>query len=225
MRNLLQKLPFPVEFAIIVAGAFGLVIVSSVINTLHPHAAGAGPSEMAEWRTVAFEAVTVVVLGLFLRGRGWTAARLGFDTHWMDGLWGIALAAVAYAAIFLAYAVLLAAMPGLFPHAEKSAVSAPTLTPYVVIALVLINAFYEEFFVSGYIISSLKEKSLPNIAINLSVAIRLLAHLFQGTASVVLMIPIGLIFGTWYARFGRLWPLILAHALLNAYSYAHYIKW
>jgi membrane protease YdiL (CAAX protease family) len=226
MRNLLQKLPFPVEFAVVVAGAFGLTIVSSVLTLAHHHTGTAGPAEIGVWRTVGLEAITLGVLGAFLWGRGWTAKRLGLGTHWIDGLWGLALAAGSYVAIFLVFMLLAKLAPGLIPHAGKAAASAtPTLTPYAVGALVLVNAFYEEFFVAGYVITALKEKSLPNLAINLSIAIRLAAHLFQGTMSLVLMIPIGLIFGTWYVRSGRLWPLILAHALLNAWSYAAYIKW
>ena len=225
MRNLLQKLPFAVEFAVVLAGAFGLVIGSSLWTTLNSHGAGAGPSEAAAWRTVALEVITLGVLGAFLWARGWKAERLGLDSHWMDGLWGLALAAVAYAAIYLTYGILAAAAPNLLHTGGKAVRAAPSLSPYVVGAMVLVYDFYEEFFVGGYLISALKEKSLPNLAINLSVAIRLAAHLFQGTASIVLMIPIGLIFGTWYARYGRLWPLILAHALLNAWSYAPYIKW
>jgi membrane protease YdiL (CAAX protease family) len=226
MRNLLQKLPFPVEFAVVVAGAFGLTIVSSVLALLHHHTGSAGPAEMGVWRTVGLEAITLVVLGAFLWGRGWTAKRMGLDTHWIDGLWGLALAAGSYVAIFLVFLLLAKLAPGLIPHAGKTAASVtPALTPYAVGALVLVNALYEEFFVAGYVITALKEKSLPNLAINLSIALRLAAHLFQGTMSLVLMIPIGLIFGTWYVRSGRLWPLILAHVLLNAWSYAAYIKW
>jgi membrane protease YdiL (CAAX protease family) len=223
MRNLLQKLPFPVEFAVVVAGAYGYTIVASVLALAHPHAAAAGPSEFGIWRVVAFQAITTAVLGAFLWARGWKAERFGLDTHWRDGPWGLVLAAGAYLAIMAASILVSVLLPTAVPH--ESGAAAPTLSIYSVAALVLVNGFYEEFFAAGYIVTALKEKGHPDLAINIGVALRVGVHIFQGVSSVVLMVPIGLIFGTWYARSGRLWPLILAHILLNAWSYSHYIRW
>ncbi len=223
MRNLLQKLPFPVEFAVVVAGAYGYTIITAALALAHPHAAAAGPSEFGIWRVVAFQAVTTVVLGVFLWARGWKAERFGLDTHWRDGLWGLALAAGAYLGIMAVSILVSVLMPAVMP--QQSGAPAPTLSLYAVAALVLVNGFYEEFFAAGYVVTALKEKGHPDLGINLGVGLRLGVHIFQGVSSVVLMIPIGLIFGTWYARRGRLWPLVLAHVLLNAWSYSHYVKW
>lgn len=222
MRNLLQKLPFPVEFAVIVAGAFGYSCVTSAL-ALARMTGGAGPSEFGAWRVVAFQLVTTAVLGAFLWGRGWKPARFGLDTHWRDGLWSLALAAGSFFAIIGTAMLVGTLLPGTVPRGA-SAVQ-PVLSAYVVCALVLVNAFYEEFFAAGYVVTALKEKGHPDIAINVGVAIRILVHLFQGVTAVLVMIPIGLIFGTYYVKTGRLWPLILAHVLLNAWSYAHYIHW
>ncbi|GAA0559559.1 CPBP family intramembrane glutamic endopeptidase [Rhizomicrobium electricum] len=222
MRNLLQKLPFPVEFAVVVAGAYGYSIITSVLALAHIHVGMAGPSEFGVWRVVAFQAITTAVLGLFLWARGWKAERFGLDTHWRDGPWGLVLAAGAYLGILAVSILVSAFLPSVVP--QQSGAVVPTLSPYAVAALVLVNGFYEEFFAAGYLITALKEKGHPDLGINIGVALRVGLHISQGVSSVVL-IPIGLIFGTWYARSGRLWPLILAHVLLNAWSYSHYIKW
>lgn len=222
MRNLLQKLPFPVEFAVVVAGAFGYKIVVSALALAHVHAGAAGPSEFGVWRVVAFQAVTTIVLGVFLWARGWKAERFGLDTHWRDGLWSLVLAAGAYLGIMVVSILVSALLPSVVP--QQGGPVAPTLSLYAVAALVVVDGFYEEFFAAGYVITALKEKGHPDLGINLGVALRVGLHIFQGVSSVVL-IPIGLIFGTWYARRGRLWPLILAHILLNAWSYSQYVKW
>jgi membrane protease YdiL (CAAX protease family) len=223
MRNLLQKLPFPVEFAVVVAGAYGYTIITSVLALAHPQAVAAGPSEFGVWRVVAFQAITTAVLGAFLWARGWKAARFGLDTHWRDGPWGVVLAAGAYLAIVAASMLVSVLLPAVVR--QQGGAVAPALSVYAVAALVLINGFYEELFAAGYIVTALKEKGHPDLAINIGVALRVGLHIFQGVSGVIVMIPIGLIFGTWYARSGRLWPLILAHMLLNAWSYAHYIRW
>jgi uncharacterized protein len=52
-------------------------------------------------------------------------------------------------------------------------------------------------------------------AINTSAAIRLSYHFYQGVAGVLSVVPLGLLFGFWFARTRQLWPLIVAHAILD----------
>jgi uncharacterized protein len=79
----------------------------------------------------------------------------------------------------------------------------------------LINPFFEEVFVCGYVMTALKRADNPWAAINTSVAIRMLYHLYQGPKGVLSIIPFGLIFGFSYARTGRLWPLVIAHSIAD----------
>jgi membrane protease YdiL (CAAX protease family) len=224
MRNLLQKLPFPVEFAVIVAGAFGYSVVSHALAMAHLQGVGSAPTEFGAWRVVAMQSVTLLLLGAFLWSREWKPSRIGLDTDWRDGLWGLGLSGASFVAVMAVATLIGVLLPTAVPQGPAVEIQ-PTLSPYVVCALVLVGAFYEEFFAAGYVVSALKEKGHPDLAINVGVAIRVLVHLFQGVAGVVLMVPIGLIFGTYYVKTGRLWPLILAHTLLNAWRYAAYIHW
>ncbi len=52
-------------------------------------------------------------------------------------------------------------------------------------------------------------------AVNISAAIRLSYHFYQGVAGVIAVVPVGLLFGYWFARTRQLWPLIVAHAILD----------
>lgn len=223
MRNLLRNMPLAVEFAIVVAGAFGLSIISSISLAIH-RPSGAMHSELGMWRMVVLEAIVLLLLGGFLRLRGWTFERLGLKSHWMDGVYGLALAGAAYFSLFVALNVLSLVSRPLAEAAVSVQVIPHGLTPWIMAAVVLVNSFYEEVFVSGYVITALKEKAGETIAINISVAIRLSYHLYQGVLGVVGIIPVGLIFGYFYARTGKLWPLIVAHAAIDLVGFLAYVK-
>jgi uncharacterized protein len=48
-------------------------------------------------------------------------------------------------------------------------------------------------------------------------------HLYQGALGVVMALPMGLVFTLVFARTGRLWPLVIAHALLDFVALVSYI--
>jgi uncharacterized protein len=223
MRQWLQKLPFPVEFLVVVAGAFGYFAISGVIELIYPGVAGGSSGEFDVWQTVGIKTGILAAAGVFLWARGWTGARFGLLSDWLDGPWALALAAAVFVAMYAAAILVSSLVPGLLPHNAQAV--QPYLTPYVVLALVLVSALFEELFAAGYVIGALKEKGWPNLGVNLSVAIRLVLHLSQGVIAVLVVVPMGLIFGMWYERTGKLWPLILAHTLFSAWSFAPYIKW
>ncbi len=65
----------------------------------------------------------------------------------------------------------------------------------------------------AYLITALKERFGTTTAINVSAGIRVFYHFYQGALAVLSITPMALLFGYWFARTGRLWPLIVAHAL------------
>jgi membrane protease YdiL (CAAX protease family) len=90
-----------------------------------------------------------------------------------------------------------------------------TIEPAIIIAISIVNPIFEECFLCGYLVTALKDRTGSWTAINISVGIRLICHLYQGIIGVIFIVPFGLIFTYWYARRGRLWPLIVAHALFD----------
>ena len=85
-----------------------------------------------------------------------------------------------------------------------------------IVAGSLINAVFEEVFVCGYVVSSLRERIGVTNAISVSAGIRVAYHLYKGVALAVLSVtPLALIFAIWFARTRRLAPLILAHATID----------
>ncbi|GAA0531328.1 membrane protease YdiL (CAAX protease family) [Rhizomicrobium palustre] len=223
MGSFLRKLPFPVEFAIVLGGAFGYALVSSVLAVVHPPS-GPMHTELGMWRTIGVEALQFLVIGGFLRYRGWRGAKFGLDSHWSDGAWGLGLALVSYCVFYYTFRFVALIAPGLAASAAQMGHMPGHLAPALVAAMVLFSSFFEEFFITGYVVSALKEKAGLNVAINVSVAVRLAYHLYQGVLGVVLIIPVGLMFAYWYGKTGKLWPVIVAHALLNLAAFLPYIK-
>ena len=60
------------------------------------------------------------------------------------------------------------------------------------------------------------------VIIALSAVIRLSYHVYQGPIILVSILPMGILFAWLYWRTKRLWPLILAHAVLDFTSFYFY---
>ncbi len=95
--------------------------------------------------------------------------------------------------------------------------AAPSKTPLDLVLVVLgsvINAGREEFAMRGYLIPRLEQAGLPTgSAVVLSSLLFASYHLYQGTYAFVVILATGLLFGFAFARFRRLWPLVIAHAV------------
>jgi membrane protease YdiL (CAAX protease family) len=214
--SFLRRIPAWAEFAIVVGVAFGYFIVSSiVIASSHDLFAKTHHSSNSLYVLSAIEVAIMAILLPFLWARGWTIARVGLRPDWMDLLYGIGLAIAAYAAYAIIWIMFAASAPDAARDAARVSVVTNGISPAAAIVTPFINALYEELFVAGYIITALKDKHGEWTAINVSVGVRLAYHLYQGALGVIAIIPLGLIFGVWYARRGRLWPLIIAHAAID----------
>ena len=221
------------ELIIVVVLAFGWFAYSSLGDVLALVTSGAtGPpnTEAELIKGLAYEAIVLVVLGWFLRVRGWTGDDLGLDPSWGHGARRLALGLALRAAqgIVLAFAVALAYQIVVVAIWEllrqrvipTDAASFPRdLGVATLLGLLIINSIFEELFLCGYLISRLSKTRGLWFAVNVSTAIRLSYHLYQGSAAVPSIVPTGLIFGYWFARTRQLWPPIVAHAYLN------YLAW
>jgi membrane protease YdiL (CAAX protease family) len=225
MQKFIRSLPPRLEFWIVAVLAFGLFVYASVAHALHPQA----PAQYSSARLLflpAMEIILIVGLGFFLRARGWTLRRMGLTFEPAD----IGIAVLLFFAAYTAWAVVFYLALLVAPDiAQGMSDKAPSLIardiPFWIIALAsLINPVFEEVFETGYVIGALKREGNIWFAINVSVGIRLLCHLYQGPLGVLSSIPIGLIFAYWYARSGRLWPLIIAHAGMDLLALVAYSR-
>ncbi len=167
-------------------------------------------------------ALVPVALALFLvagDGPGWRR-RLGLvaGSPWRLMAEGTALAAVI-------------GLPGigLYLLGRELGVTAEILTvpattywwtvPVLVLAA-LQNGLLEELVMIGYLVERLRRLGWgPWTIIALSALVRGTYHLYQGFGQGLGNLVMGLVFGAWYLRTGRLWPLVLAHTLLDVVAF------
>jgi len=85
------------------------------------------------------------------------------------------------------------------------------------------NGWAEEIIVIGFLLTRLRQlKFSPLAAVIITSLLRGLYHLYQGFGAGLGNVAMGLVFGYVYLRTGRLWPLIVAHALIDAVAFVGY---
>ncbi|WP_037028460.1 CPBP family intramembrane glutamic endopeptidase [Psychromonas aquimarina] len=161
---------------------------------------------------MVYETIVLLFLGVFLYSRGWKFHWLGLKPYKTDPIVGIGIALFSYLSYVIVYELFL-----YFTSAGiNEDVFSGNLDLLYVIIISIINPIFEEVLVCGYVISYFKQSSKSFwFAINVSLLIRLSYHLYQGTVGVLSIIPLGLVFTYWFAKTGRLWPVIIAHILFD----------
>ncbi|SDC77325.1 CPBP family intramembrane glutamic endopeptidase [Actinokineospora iranica] len=85
------------------------------------------------------------------------------------------------------------------------------------------NAWAEEMLVVGYLISRLRHLGFgENSSLLVSAVVRGSYHLYQGFGGFIGNVVMGLVFGRVWQRANRLWPLVLAHTLLDFVAFVGY---
>jgi hypothetical protein len=85
------------------------------------------------------------------------------------------------------------------------------------------NGWVEETVVIGYFISRLRQFRLPeNTSLVAAAVLRGSYHLYQGLGGFVGNFVLGLVFGRVWQKTNRLWPMIVAHTLLDVISFVGY---
>lgn len=224
MESKFKRLPAGAEFAIVVVLVFGWFIFSS----LHSYFLGhwvVRTSNAGKLHLIAFELVVMAVAGAFLYARGWTLERIGLRITLKDTAIGVGMGVGLFLFIHGVWYAASTVAPTLTRAAHSVRADASQMSLGVIIAVLVVNSVYEEVFASGYVVTFLKDRFGATLAVNASVFIRLLYHLYQGVGAVLSIVPIGLVFAIWYVRTRRLWPLIVAHACLNVPVYLRFIHW
>ena len=86
------------------------------------------------------------------------------------------------------------------------------------------NAVVEEVIAVGYLLARLRDlRWSPWAAVAASAALRGTYHLYQGFGQALGNAAMGAIFAWWFQRTGRLWPLLVAHALLDVVAFVGYL--
>lgn len=171
----------------------------------------------------AFLAIVVweIMLGgaalAFLHYRGYPLQRLIPTPSAIGCLIGLALYAVTLVATWPIGLVLgarhIAEQP-IDQMVAGAAISLPAL-----LGVSVVNGLYEEAFLTGYLLPAL-QSSGATFAMGASLLIRALYHLYQGPVGVVSVIVVGLVFGVYFWRTRKLWPVAFAHIFADLAGFA-----
>jgi len=163
-------------------------------------------------------------LALYLLWRsGISPAGIGLGRlRWRpDVLGGIALAALIGVPGLLFY--LAARTLGMNAEVEPSALNSSWWRIPVLILAAFANGFAEEVVVVGFLITRLRQLGLTqSAAVWTSGVLRGVYHLYQGFGAGLGNVVMGLVFGYAWCRTGRLWPLVLAHGIIDSVAFVGY---
>ena len=85
------------------------------------------------------------------------------------------------------------------------------------------NAIAEEVLVVAYFMTRLRRLGMSEAGVLASSALlRGAYHLYQGFGAGLGNLVMGLVFGRWYQKTSRVWPLVVAHALIDMVAFVGY---
>jgi membrane protease YdiL (CAAX protease family) len=227
-----------IEIAVVLAVTFGLSAYTALVSLVEAVLLGLSGQTVALNRKLSpidlinlalnlasvFQLVAWGLLGLYLLWRsGFGPNRIGLGRfRWRpDLLGGLGLAA-------------LIGIPGLGLYVAGRALGiGVAVVPSelgdtwwripVLIAVAFANGWAEEIIVVAFLLTRLRQLGInPVTALVASSLLRAAYHLYQGFGAGLGNLAMGLVFGFVWLRWGRLWPLIVAHGLIDAVAFVGY---
>ncbi|WP_163753139.1 CPBP family intramembrane glutamic endopeptidase [Mycobacterium botniense] len=163
-------------------------------------------------------------LGVYLLWRsGVSPARIGLGRiRWRaDVLGGTGLAAVVGLPGLAGY--LAARTVGINASVIPSGLGPTWWRVPVLVGMAFADGWAEEVLVVGYLLTRLGQLGIrPGVALACSSVLRGVYHLYQGFGAGLGNCAMGLVFGYVWRRTGRLWPLVIAHGLIDTVAFVGY---
>jgi len=172
---------------------------------------------------IGFGLVPCLLVVHLLHRSGESMRAIGFDasTRGRDLLRGIALAAI-IGGIGLAFYLLTFALGVDLTVVAENLPDVWWRIPVLVLSA-LANALLEELVVVGYLVRRLGQLGWgPRTSVVCSAVVRGSYHLYQGLGGFLGNAAMGLVFARLFQRWGRVAPLVVAHALIDMVAFVGY---
>jgi len=205
-----------VEVAVIVLVCFGWFIVGS----LSAVAAGFPATPIDDQSFVGIIAYEVVFAGTalaLLHFRGRPLVSLMPRPTAMGSLVGLTLYGLTLVATWPLALVFSAQQVDAQPIQQM--VGAASISLPALAALSIVNGIYEETFLNGYLVPALQSFGAA-FAVGVSVLVRVLYHLYQGPLGALAVLFTGIIFGVYFWKTRKLWPVAFAHVFADLAAFA-----
>ena len=225
MRNPTVNHPFTVEFAIVIILAFGYPSYHSILTVITVFQTASlntmvvstdFTSDGLLW-VVKYEIVIFLVIASYLWLRGWKTYHFQIYSSLKSTLAGFGLFVAGHLCYYVVCIFLYPLIMRFYSDGIENMFHVSASLPTIV-ALSVVNPVFEEVFVLGYVIKALEGRTSVYTALNISIGIRLLYHLYQGPIAIASILPIGILFGWFYSKYRNLWPPIFAHGLMDFIS-------
>jgi membrane protease YdiL (CAAX protease family) len=201
------------EFWLVLIAAFGLPMYNSFAIAFR-HAAHADARLVISDRSqLGSSAIQLAVLGFVFwisRVRDWSIRELGVRPGWRLTIIGILLFPALVIILLSVGAGIIMLVPNSVHHRPSVSIG---LSFVGILATGIINPLFEEVLVCGYVIERLAKKG-AGVAISFSAVVRFLCHVHLGVFSLGALV-MGFAFGYLFWRYRQLWPLIIAHSLVD----------
>ena len=162
---------------------------------------------------IVLELFGLAVMFWIARIRNWPLGAWGFRPTWNLTGAGVLLWLVTALVVVVIAASANAVSPAMVHNDSVSDLSLPAGVLFA-----LINPILEEALETGYFIQSLQRYGMWS-AVLASAFFRAFLHAYLGISALIIVFPIGLIFGFVYWKWRRLWPLYVAHALFDLLAF------
>lgn len=233
-----QRRALKIEVAVVLAVTFGLSaytaglrLIEAVLLGLSGQTVALNPKrspfdliDLGLHLAVVLQLLAWGALALYLLWRsGFGPSAIGLSRlRWRaDGLGGLGLALLIGLPGLGFY--LLARVLGLSADVEPAELYDTWWRVPMLLGVAFANGWAEEIIVVGFLLTRLRQLDVsPAKALVISSLLRGAYHLYQGYSAGLGNVVMGLVFGYAWQRTGRLWPLIIAHTLIDAVAFVGY---
>ncbi len=222
MNKLIKKLSPTTELITILIIGFGLFIYSSarsffIVNSDYTHSWIYKVTSQGHYSILIYEIIALLMIIYILKIRDWKIS--DFNLTFTFRLIWIALLIMFIRNIIGNVGFKIFEAFNIVDETTTKHVQYGLEANWISISLIIIiNSIFEEFILIGYLFKRL-EKYHPVIIIGLSMLIRQLYHTYQGWISLFMILPTGLVFGYYYFKHKKLWPVIFAHGFSNLIAF------
>jgi len=216
VKSFIRNLSAPAEFFLVIFACFWWGIIGSIAAVFSHLWEASAAVEFTDGRALTLVIIELSGLAVAFwigRIRGWSFPSFGLQPAWRFTGAGILLCLAAglttCASVLLANAI--------FPGAAQLLPVASHVSLPLLILTSAVNSVFEETMETGYFVRSLERYGMW-VAVLASALFRAFLHAYQGVNAIVVVFPVGLFFGCVYWKWRQLWPLVIAHALLDLYA-------
>ncbi|HOZ50820.1 MAG TPA: type II CAAX endopeptidase family protein [Chitinophagaceae bacterium] len=208
-----------IEFIIVMFLGFGLFIYSSTISFLEfkKSSSTQNYNSVDFIFIVVYEILILLIIAFYLKKRKWQVKEFNLDfTFSMIGI-AMLLVCLREGMSYLIHHSI-RAISGLSPSLSNEPNIILQTSLFSTIIMVIVNSIYEEFLLTGYLYKRFEDFH-PAILILLSFIMRASFHTYQGLFNLIMVFILALIFGLYYLRYRKLWPIIIAHGIGNIFHF------